>query len=276
MDAYYAGCTRVSRWKSVSGLHDGAKISGPDEQVFFERDRVRWTLTHAYYANMGGFILKVDSSALVHTNQDPSQDVSCQPHTLPVSKLDEDQVNAGPKNNAARKGQECQLSTQSSVAIDVEKAQQKPTMECQELAHPIAASSSNTKPNVKQPSGPSSSDKKLENIEYAYLNADQLYALRDTMVITRLPEVSVKEIEEQRRCIYQRDNCTPSSLAHSSGHRTRGKTNASLATRDKRHRIHGLRTPHIRFLMVQTTECHHRKPRQRRCNPSGEDQSTRR
>jgi hypothetical protein len=68
--------------------------------------------------------------------------------------------------------------------------------ECQELAHPIAASSSNTKPNIKEPS---SSDTKLENIGYAYPNADQLYALRDTMVITRLPEVSVKEIEDKSK-----------------------------------------------------------------------------
>jgi hypothetical protein len=173
-----------------------ARKSRDQMRKFVETDCVRWTLTHAYYANMGGFILKVDPAALDHAKQDPSQDASGQSLTLPVSKLDGNQASAGPKDNVAWQCQEPQLPHQSSATVGEEKAQQKPSTECQELAYPIAASSSNTRPNIKEPS---SSDTKLENIGYAYPNANQLYALRDTMVITRLPEVSVKEIEDKSK-----------------------------------------------------------------------------
>jgi hypothetical protein len=78
-----------------------ARKSRDQMRKFVEIDCVRWTLTHAY-ANMGGFILKVDSAALSHAKQDPSQDASGQSLTLPVSKLDGNQASAGPKDNVAR------------------------------------------------------------------------------------------------------------------------------------------------------------------------------
>lgn len=79
-------------------------------RMFTRQDSVNWTWTHAYYANMGGFILEVDTTS---------------------------------------------VSTQEE--------------------------------NVERPK------------VYAYLNADQLYELRNKSIIQRLPKVSVKQISDKSK-----------------------------------------------------------------------------
>jgi hypothetical protein len=87
-----------------------AKKSRRQMRKFTRQDGVKWTWTHAYYANMGGFVLEVDTTS--------------------VSTQEE---NAG-------------------------------------------------RPKV-----------------YAYLNADQLYELRNRSTIQRLPKVSVKQISDKSK-----------------------------------------------------------------------------
>jgi hypothetical protein len=107
-----------------------ARKSCRQMREFAEPDGVKWTLIHAYYANMGGFILEVDSS--------------------PAS----------------------------------------------ELVSGVEALSSNPPPNVIEFSPRS---KKQEITEYAYPNADQLFELRKRSTIPRLPDVSVKQIEDKSK-----------------------------------------------------------------------------
>ena len=134
-----------------------ARKSRDEMRKFFETDRVRWTLTHAYYANMGGFILKANSSVSSRSGQDLlREETQGQTLNTPLTQ-DGNQFAASSEDNVARESQEHEPPHLPSAAMD------------------------------------------MENVEYAYPNADQLYVLRATGIITRLPEVSVKEIEDKSK-----------------------------------------------------------------------------
>jgi hypothetical protein len=173
-----------------------ARKSRHQMRKFVDIDSVTWSLTHAYYANMGGFILKVGSEAVVHAEQASPQDSRCQSITLPRSRLVENQVSDGSNDKIVGHSQEAQLLPQCLATVGEKKARRVSSIVCQEVAPPIAVSSSNPKSHINEIS---TSETTLENVGYAYLNADQLYALRDTMVISRLPHVSVREIEDKSK-----------------------------------------------------------------------------
>ncbi|EPE32599.1 hypothetical protein GLAREA_07733 [Glarea lozoyensis ATCC 20868] len=175
-----------------------ARKSRNQMRKFVGTDCVSWSLAHAYYANMGGFILKVDPEALINAEEASSQVCQCQSITATKSTVDGSEVSEGLNDNTARQLQEPQLLPQSllTVTVDEKKEHRAPSAVCEEVAPPLIASSSNPKTHINEIS---TSDTTLENIGYAYPSADQLYALREMMVITSLPDVSVREIEDKSK-----------------------------------------------------------------------------
>ncbi|EHK98637.1 hypothetical protein M7I_5521 [Glarea lozoyensis 74030] len=65
-----------------------ARKSRNQMRKFVGTDCVSWSLAHAYYANMGGFILKVDPEALINAEEASSQVCQCQSITATKSTVD--------------------------------------------------------------------------------------------------------------------------------------------------------------------------------------------
>jgi hypothetical protein len=159
-----------------------------------EKDGVKWTLTHAYYANMGGFILEVDSSPaskLSHPNPTEGPLI----HAMPFSSLTSNVGNPTEVNSEvhiAQEGQDGQgLPPDLTIKIEQARSTSRP-----DPVSDTKALSSNPPPTVI---GFSPRNKKQKITKHAYPNADQLLALRDNFTIPRLPDVSVKQIEDKSK-----------------------------------------------------------------------------
>jgi hypothetical protein len=171
---------------------------------FVEMDGTTWTLTHAFYANMGGFVLKIESSPTRNPAGHVSpKDTDCQVITLrPDSDHDDTQSVASPKHDVAPECHDNPVSASSLTNNEEEKAIKGQSTVRQRVAPAVAASSPTSQhvemeaPIVTEILRPNA---KSENTEYAYLNADQLYALREDMVIAQLPDVPLKEIEDKSK-----------------------------------------------------------------------------
>jgi hypothetical protein len=181
-----------------------ARKSLDQMRKFVEMDGTTWTLTHAFYANMGGFVLKIESSpALNPVSQVSPKDADCQIITLrPVSGHDDNQSVASSKHNVAVECHDNPVSASTLTNNDEEKAINGQSTVREEVAPAVEPSSATSQhvetevPIATEILGPNA---KSENTEYAYLNADQLYSLREDVVIAKLPDVPLKEIEDKSK-----------------------------------------------------------------------------
>jgi hypothetical protein len=91
---------------------------------FVEMDGTTWTLTHAFYANMGGFVLKIDSSLAQNSvGQGLSKNTDCQIITLrTVSGHDDNQSVASLKHIVASECHDNPVSASPFTNNDEEKA----------------------------------------------------------------------------------------------------------------------------------------------------------
>lgn len=174
-----------------------ARKSCHQMKEFAERDGIQWTLTHAYYANMGGFVLRVHSSseprpADNETTQEPVVEAS---PSQGLNSHERNQLVATLEQNTVGDNLGQQLPS-SLEPINEERTSQQQSTHTPEPAPQATAPTPNTRPNMPQPSV---LYKKLEKTEYAYPNANQLYALRSQGIIQRLPQVSLKEIEDKSK-----------------------------------------------------------------------------
>lgn len=227
-----------------------ARKSCQQMKDFVERDSIQWTLTHAYYANMGGFVLRVHLSseskpADNETTHDPIGGAS---PFQSLNSQERDQQIATSEQNAARDNLGQQLPSPSLEPIDEDKTTQQQSTQPSESAPQVTAPTPNTRPNMPQPL---LSNKSLEKIEYAYPNANQLHELRRQGIIKRLPQVSVKKIEDKSKsdvfikgtAIIQVLWLVIQVIAWG------GKTPSRLPTRDSGHRICCLHMPYLHLLM---------------------------
>jgi hypothetical protein len=173
-----------------------AKKSFSQMKEFAEKDDVKWTLTHAYYANMGGFILKVASTpvpdppkhhetkaipAQIMPLSPPTTAIHSQPPSTSVSHVAAD-GKENPKTTLISNSKTCQIQTD------------QPT---QQLAPgPEAKDPGPGTRHHLETSNPSTNSEKPV---FAYPNADQLYILRQNSTLTRLPLISVKQIQDKSK-----------------------------------------------------------------------------
>jgi hypothetical protein len=176
-----------------------AKKSRHDMRKFAQADRVEWTWTHAYYANMGGFILEVDTTPIaprvVHdSTKEPSiHAIALSPST---STGTGNHPRLDPQDNGARGSQE----NQGVSPGPTEETNQEQQTQTPDVVHDIEAPSSNTPPNVPGSSAPNTSPENAQHAKvYAYPNADQIHKMREDLIIKRLLDIPVKQISDKSK-----------------------------------------------------------------------------
>jgi hypothetical protein len=135
-----------------------------------ERDNVSWTLTHVFFADMGGFVIEVQPSLAptelqhsVHksSHEDASTLLGKDDETIP-RRHDPSSKSSGGFNSSA----ECQCDT------TIQDMQQSETLR---------------------------STKSRPDFEYAYPNAAFLMTMRQDGLLQRLPDVSLKAIQDKSK-----------------------------------------------------------------------------
>ena len=184
---------------------------------FTSADGVEWTMTHAFYANMGGFVLNVRFSPA------PSIDSSQETNPVPVP-VDSSGNGAQPHSSQPR-GPTMSMSHDGTSPVERpregneedQKEQERPSlskkddMEMKEdegripgaqrqpespskTAHQEIVSVDNTAPTDLENS--QRIQKPTEKRAF-YLTARDLYKLREVNIIKKLPTISLKDIEDK-------------------------------------------------------------------------------
>lgn len=173
-----------------------AKKSLSQMKDFAEEDDVKWTLTHAYYANMGGFILKVASSPVPNppelddSEAIPAQIIALSPTTTSVETGSPSTPKYHPPPN--HEGAPVPTSTLDSKTCQIQTGQPKSRAE---LGSEVKEASLGTRHDLETSKLSNNSEKSV----FAYPNADQLYILRQNSTLARLPSISVKEIQDKSK-----------------------------------------------------------------------------
>jgi hypothetical protein len=181
---------------------------------FTSADGVEWTMTHAFYANMGGFILNVRSSPArpidhsQETNPVPvpidSSGNGSQPHD-PTMSMSHDGISPVEKpregNEEGQKEQEHpSLSKKENMEMKedgdtIPGAQGQPENPSK-MAHQEIVSVDNTAPTELETGQPI--PKPTEERAF-HLTAKDLYKLREINIIKRLPTISLNDIEDKSK-----------------------------------------------------------------------------
>jgi hypothetical protein len=181
---------------------------------FASADGVEWTMTHAFYANMGGFVLNVRSSParpIDHSQEmnpvsvpiDSSGNGS-QPQA-PTMSMSDDGISPVERpregNEEGQKEQECpSLSKKENMEMKEDEgripgAQGQPENPSK-MAHQEIVSVDDTAPTELETG--QRIQKPTEERAF-HLTAEDLHKLREINIIKRLPTISLEDIEEKSK-----------------------------------------------------------------------------
>ena len=167
---------------------------------FASADGVEWTMTHAFYANMGGFVLKVKfpPARSIDHNQ------GSQAHG-PATSMSHNGTNPVERprevNGEGQKKQERpSLSEKDTMEVKEEEARisgaQKQPESPSKTAHQVVVSVDNLAPTELENSPQIQTPTEERAI---YLTARDLYKLREVNIIEKLPTISLNDIEDKSK-----------------------------------------------------------------------------